>query len=237
MTQNTASALAPDEMPYPALTIAVFADGRCRQMAERLLHNGYRVLMFDDVAELLAVAADGCIDLAIVHVTTNAPDRRTLVPPLVEQCGVIVVTGQQGPDGETARVRALQVGADDVLPEPFGYIELLWRVQAVLRRSTQRSGPRVIGPLEVDSRRREARLRGRPVQLTPVEFQLLQALAHDPDAVQRRGELLKTVWRWPEADRARSRTLDLHASRLRRRLGRDGDLFVVAVRGIGYRLR
>lgn len=233
---GNSTAVAAPEHPPRLPTVAIYGTDRCRRMGEHLLHDRFRVVAVDDVQSMLESAAAGDVAVVVLEVTARTPERLAVVPWLAEVLRVIVVSGEPGRAGESARVLALKAGADDVLAEDFGYVELLWRVQAQLRRRHERPGVVRIGALEVDARRHEARLRGEPVQLTPVEFELLRALARDPGATHRREDLLSGIWQWPDASQARTRTLDLHASRLRQKLGRDGDEFVIAVRGVGYRL-
>jgi DNA-binding response OmpR family regulator len=143
---------------------------------------------------------------------------------------VIVVSGR---GAEVDRVRGFARGADDYLVKPFSYPELVARVRAVLRRARGRRvrGLLRAGELTVDPLTRSVRLGGRPVALSGKEFGLLRALAGEPERVFSKAELLRDVWgyRTPGA----SRTVDAHACRLRRKLGRR---YVVNVRGVGYRL-
>jgi DNA-binding response OmpR family regulator len=136
------------------------------------------------------------------------------------------------------RIRLLERGGDDVIKKPFAYPELRARIGAVLRRSqTSWRGRRTLraGPVVIDVRSREVRVRERPVRLSSLEYQLLLALAHEPERVFTREELLRKVW-GHSAD-SRTRTLDSHAFRLRRKLCEGGDeRLVVNVWGVGYRL-
>jgi DNA-binding response OmpR family regulator len=146
--------------------------------------------------------------------------------------GTPVVALTAGAD-EVARVRLLERGADDVIVKPYGYIELRARVAAVLRRCTPGRGraATVAGPVEIDRLKRRVRIHGREVHLSDVEFRLLEQLASDPTRVFTRAELMRDVWGYECP--TRSRTLDSHAYRLRRRL----DAGVVHnVWGVGYRL-
>ena len=146
---------------------------------------------------------------------------------------LLVVTGR---DGELDRLRGFERGADDYVVKPFSYGELRMRILAVLRRSRGRRGAGAlrVGELEIDPLAREARLRGTRVDLAQKEFALLHALACEPMRVFTKEELLRDVWgfRAPGA----TRTLDSHACRLRRKLGAQGDRFVVNVWGFGYKL-
>lgn len=146
---------------------------------------------------------------------------------------VIVLTGRAG---EADRVRGFQRGADDYLVKPFHYGELLGRVRAVLRRSQARSqrGVLRVGPLSVDPMTRAVTLDGRSVALSAKEFSLLHALAEDPTRVRSKEELLREVWGYVSI--GRTRTVDAHACRLRRKLAVSGRPWIVNVRGVGYRL-
>ena len=134
------------------------------------------------------------------------------------------------------RVRAFERGADDVLERPFVYAELLARIRAVLRRSSPPARERLVADdLVVDQRTRQVTIRGVPVELAGKEFELVLRLAGDPHRVFTKEELLRDVWGFRSL--GRTRTLDSHASRLRRKLCRaDSDRFVVNVWGVGYRL-
>jgi DNA-binding response OmpR family regulator len=145
---------------------------------------------------------------------------------------IIVVTAR----GEEAdRVVGLELGADDYVVKPFGLRELIARIRAVSRRADGRgsTGPLRVGGLAVDERARRATLDGRTLELTPKEFELLAALAHDPGAAVSRRRLLEEVWQttWLGS----SKTIDVHVASLRRKLGDPG--WIETVRGVGFRLR
>jgi len=145
---------------------------------------------------------------------------------------VIVLSGRSA---ITDRVRGLEAGADDYLVKPFSPDELRARVAAVLRRcSTQRDGPCRVGALEVDPLRRHVALGGREISLAKKEFGLLRVLASEPTRVFAKEELLEEVWGFRSP--TRTRTLDSHASRLRRKLDPVHGRYVVNCWGVGYRL-
>jgi DNA-binding response OmpR family regulator len=145
---------------------------------------------------------------------------------------VIVLTGR-GADAE--RVRGLDCGADDYLVKPLHYPELRARINAVLRRAGgRREGPCRVGDLVIDPVRRKVTVEGRDVALSNKEFSLLRVLASDPIRVFSKGELLHDVWGY--RTETRTRTLDSHASRLRRKLDPDAGRYVVNCWGVGYRL-
>jgi DNA-binding response OmpR family regulator len=134
------------------------------------------------------------------------------------------------------RVRAFARGCDDYVPRPFHYEELLARIRAVLRRASPPPRERLEArELFVDLRTRCAAVRGQQVSLAGKEFALLVKLATEPTRVWTKEQLLRDVWGFRSL--GRTRTLDSHASRLRRKLAAAGaDGYVVNVWGVGYRL-
>jgi two-component system response regulator MtrA len=131
------------------------------------------------------------------------------------------------------KVRALQLGADDYMTKPFWPEELVERVRARLRRPTLARGAVVeVGALRIDLDTHEVHVRGERVDLTRVEFDFLAMLAERPGAALTRRKIAERVLD-PERDGS-ERTLDVHVSRLRKKLGRG--TFVETVWGIGYRL-
>jgi two-component system response regulator MtrA len=133
-----------------------------------------------------------------------------------------------------SKVRGLKLGADDYMTKPFWPEELVERVRARLRRPTMhRAGVVEVGPISIDPAAMEVRVRGKPVEMTRVELELLHALA------RRAGEALTRQWLVDnvlDPDReGTARTLDVHVSRLRKKLGPDNS--IETVWGIGYRLK
>ncbi len=148
------------------------------------------------------------------------------------ELAVIVLSGRSS---DADRLRGLECGADDYVIKPFAVQEVVARIRAVLRRRDgRRAGPLRVGEIVVDPSRREVRVAGEPVQLANKEFTLLRTLAAEPTRVFTKAELLRDVWGYRSL--GRTRTLDSHASRLRRKLDPEHGRYVVNCWGVGYRL-
>jgi DNA-binding response OmpR family regulator len=148
----------------------------------------------------------------------------------------VIVLGHAEAD-PVDRVRAFRRGCDDYVARPFHYDELVERIRAVLRRASAPEREQLVaGPLEIDLATRVVRVAGLAVALSQKEYALLVRLAREPKRVFTKDQLLREVWGYQL--QARTRTLDSHASRLRRKL-RDADPgtpYVDNVWGVGYRL-
>ena len=226
-------------------TILVVEDDRPtrRFLVDNLRADGYAPITATTVDEALATANEQYPDLILVDLGLPGRDGLELLEEIRDADGVasridptvplLVVTGRAN---ELNRLRTFDRGADDVVAKPFSYPELRARIGALLRRSALRArrGRLRVGALEVDPAARTAHLNGRAVPLSQKEFGLLRVLASDPIRVFTKEELLRQVWGYRSI--GSTRTLDSHACRLRRKLARDGDAFVVNVWGVGYRL-
>ena len=136
---------------------------------------------------------------------------------------------------EVDRVLGLQAGSDDYLVKPYGFRELMARIEAVMRRARPSAVlDRVIehGPLHIDTLSREVRMRDRVVPVTRKEFDLLYLLASQPRTVVPRQQIMSQIWQdvWSES----TRTIDTHVSSLRSKLGCGS--WIVTVRGVGFQL-
>ena len=133
-------------------------------------------------------------------------------------------------------MRALDRGADDVVGRPFAYEELLARIRALIRRTSPAAGDVLVaGDLVIDRPTRRVRVRDVSVDLSAKEFELVAKLASEPYRVFTKEELLREVWGYRAL--GRTRTLESHASRVRKKLCVDAaDTFVVNVWGVGYRM-
>jgi len=212
-------------------------------LADNLTVDGYDILTTDCVRDALRLLATKFPDLAVVDL--GLPDRdglellRDVRDPdsaagrIDRHIPVLVISGRAG---ELDRLRGFERGCDDYVTKPFSYPELRARIEALLRRTERKEtrGLLRVGPIQIDPLARQAWLSGSLLELSKKEFSLLRALASDPTRVFTREELLRGVWGY--ATIGRTRTLDSHAYRLRRKLGEGGDRFVVNVWGVGYRL-
>jgi DNA-binding response OmpR family regulator len=181
-----------------------------------------------DVVLLDAVLPDGSGFEVCSRLREGAPGRawNRDVP-------VIMVAERSEP---VDRLRGFARGCDDYVPVPFVYEELLARIRAVLRR-TSRPTHRLlsIDGLTIDTATRAVRVDGERVCLSAKEYDLLVALADEPERVFSKEDLLRDVWGFRSM--GRTRTLDSHASRLRRKLNSHGNpTYVLNVWGVGYRL-
>lgn len=164
--------------------------------------------------------------------------KRIRQTPGLSQVPVMMLTAR---DSELDTVTALDGGADDYLAKPFGMMEMVSRVRALLRRAPSRAAASAavsdvmnLGPLSLSPSRHEVSLEGKPLNLTVREFDLLSFLMRSPGVVFNRETLLQRVWGW-DFDGG-SRTVDVHVQTLRQKLGDHAEL-IETVRGVGYRLR
>lgn len=135
---------------------------------------------------------------------------------------------------ETDKVVGLELGADDYITKPFSPKEFVARVRAVLRRREKRPEPAIeIGNIKIDLEKYEVTVKGKKVELTPTEFNLLKILSENEGKVFTRDELLDNLWGAEKT--VIDRTIDVHIKHLREKLGLAGHL-IKNVRGIGYKI-
>lgn len=136
---------------------------------------------------------------------------------------------------EYDKVKGLDLGADDYVTKPFGMMELVSRIKAVIRRtsSDNKSGPISVSGVTLDVKRHEVRVDGDLVTLTLKEFDLLYLLMKNKNIVMTRDKILETVWSYDFG--GETRTVDVHIRTLRQKLGSAGDI-IETIRGVGYRV-
>jgi DNA-binding response OmpR family regulator len=215
-------------------------DPKIKEAVEKTLSlgEGFTLKWVSDPAKALAEAVEGRPDLILLDVRLPGGDGRVVLKSLKAHAvaGSIPVIMLTGMSSEGDKVVGLNLGADDYLVKPFGALELLARIQAVLRRAgaRQAGGRRVgAGGLEVDAEARVVRLDGKELKLQPREFEVLFLLAsHAGKALERRFLIENTSSYGADAE---TRSLDTHIKNIRKKLGRRADM-IVTVPKVGYRL-
>jgi DNA-binding response OmpR family regulator len=229
----------------PAGTILVVEDHHATRtfIADNLAADGFEPVEAEGVADAQRLLKARLPDLVLLDLGLADGDGLDLMR-LIRDSDAIA--GRLDPDiplvilsgrgTELDRLRGFEKGCDDYLVKPFSYTELRARIQAVLRRSRRRlrQGRVRVGSLEIDPASREVWVAGEPVELSKKEFALLRALASDPTRVFTREELLRGVWGFRSM--CPTRTVDSHAHRLRGKINRGKDKFIINVWGVGYRL-
>ena len=160
--------------------------------------------------------------------------KRLKFKEATQQIPILILTARSG---ETDRILGLELGADDYLPKPFSPRELVLRVQAILRRLEnlpKLQPPLELGPLSIDVGSHRVFLADAELDLTSIEFKLLQYLAERPGKIARREDLLTNVWGYNYS--GGTRTVDTHVQRLRGKLGAYAP-WIETVRGVGYRFQ
>ncbi|MCL6551876.1 MAG: response regulator transcription factor [Firmicutes bacterium] len=206
-----------------------------------LLQEGFEVTTAGDGHAALARARAERPDLVILDLMLPGLDGMEVCRQLRREGSVpiIMLTARSG---EVERVEGLERGADDYVTKPFSPRELVARVKAVLRRRAREVAPPSQEPLQVGDLRldpvtHEVTLRGRPVELTAREFDLLRLFMRYPNRVFTRDFLLEHLW--GHDFYGSTRTVDMHVSRLREKIEDDpvAPTYIVTVRGVGYKLR
>ena len=207
-------------------------------LAEALGREGFDTDIAGTAAEALELAGKNAHDLVLLDIML--PDgsgfdvcrelRRTSDVPIV----MLTARGD-----EADRVVGLEMGADDYVVKPFSAREVVARIRAVLRRAgaarAERSGAIEIGEVTLDPKRHSAALAGQELELSRKEFELLHRLMRDAGSVVTREQLIEDVWdmNWFGS----TKTLDVHVSSLRRKIGDDpsSPRYVHTIRGVGFR--
>jgi two-component system OmpR family response regulator len=210
-------------------------DDRLAHLLARLLaEDRYVVELAATGEDGLAMAVDGIDavildvglpDISGLEVARRIRSRRSKVP-------ILMLTAR---DAVADRVDGLDAGADDYLVKPFAFAELAARLRALTRRLP--SAPMMTlacGPICIDEARHDIRVAGKPIELSPREYSLLECLMRHPDQVLTRDHLLDHAW--PFGVAVTPNSVDAYVKLLRRKLGADGARHLETVRGIGYRL-
>lgn len=216
-------------------------DAGIRELVIYSLENtGTDARGFESGKELFDVlSGENLPDLILLDIMLPGEDGVSILKklrrnPETEKIPVILLTAK---DTEYDKVIGLDSGADDYVTKPFGIMELISRIKAVLRRSGNSSNPTksdiyVIKDVVLDSKRHTVTAGGNPVELTLKEFELLKLLMKNEGNVITRDILLEQIWGY-DFD-GETRTIDVHIRTLRQKLGQSGEI-VKTVRGVGYR--
>ena len=201
--------------------------------------SGYQPYVASDGKEALKIMDEVEIDAIILDVMLPGEDGMELLRKLkaskkTKDIPVIMVTAK---GAEYDKVKGLDAGADDYVTKPFGMMELISRIKAVLRRSAKGSisseDTFEIGEIRLDPKKHEVTVHGEVVNLTLKEYELLKRLMKNSNIVLTRDQLLEDIWGY-DFD-GETRTVDVHVRTLRQKLGDAGEQ-IETVRGVGYRM-
>lgn len=199
----------------------------------------FQVMGFENAASFYKRMKEQQPDLILLDIMLPDEDGVSILKKLksrpdTENIPVIMMTAKSS---EYDKVLGLDSGADDYITKPFGVMELISRVKAVIRRSDRSKGSAgevlKIGELVLDEQKHEVYARGQAVSLTFKEFELLSYLMKNRGLVLSRDKILNTIWNYEYE--GESRTVDVHIGSLRQKLGICGD-FIKTIRGIGYKI-
>lgn len=199
--------------------------------------SGYEAKGMANGKELKKALKEEIPDLILLDIMLPGEDGYAVLEylkgrPDTQDIPVIMVTAKEA---EYDKVRGLEGGADDFITKPFGMMEFLARVKAVLRRTKKQEIPREYHykELTVDMKSRKVWENGRSVDLTLKEFELLRYLLENQGTVLSREKILEKIWGYEIY--GETRTVDVHIRTLRQKLGKSGSL-IETVRGVGYRI-
>ena len=202
-----------------------------------LVTTGFDAKGFADGAAFMEALALDTPELILLDIMLPGEDGMEILRKLkkadkTKNIPVIMVTAK---GTEYDKVIGLDTGADDYVTKPFGMMELVSRIKAVLRRSNAASEKNVFRwkGVELDSQKHEVTADGKQVVLTLKEFELLECLMRNQNIVLSRDRLLEEIWDY--GFDGETRTVDVHIRTLRQKLGDKGDL-IETVRGVGYRI-
>ena len=215
-------------------------DSNIRELVVYTLETtGFQARGFEEGKSFLEALALETPDLILMDIMLPGEDGISLLKRLknsstTRDIPVIMVTAK---GAEYDKVKGLDLGADDYVTKPFGMMELVSRIKAVLRRSgaAKKKAEDIIvsGNLEINTKKHEVRADGEVVGLTLKEYELLKRLMENPNIVMTRDSLLEEIWGY-DFD-GETRTVDVHIRTLRQKLGKCGER-VETVRGVGYRI-
>jgi len=215
-------------------------DSNIRELVVYTLEStGFKARGYEDGSSFLKALALETPELILLDIMLPGEDGMELLKklkasPKTRDIPVIMVTAK---GAEYDKVRGLDSGADDYVTKPFGMMELVSRIKAVLRRSSSLSARNedtiVLGDIEINTKKHEVTAGGEVVNLTLKEYELLKRLMKNSNIVLTRDQLLEDIWGY-DFD-GETRTVDVHVRTLRQKLGKSGER-IETVRGVGYRM-
>lgn len=219
-----------------ALIYIVEDDKNIREIESIALKNsGYQVMMFEFARDFMEALEKQLPDLLLLDIMLPDADGLEIVESLRQKAAtkelpVIMVTAKTA---EIDKVKGLDIGADDYLTKPFGIMELISRVKALLRRTNREQMDKVltIGEVCLDDERHKVTVQNEGCELTYKEYELLKLLMMNTGIVTSRDEILDKVW--GTNFEGESRTLDMHIKTLRQKLQSAGGM-IKTVRNVGY---
>ena len=203
-----------------------------------LTQEGHHILKAYDGEQAIRVLKNNPVDLLIIDVMMPKLDgiRATLK---IREKNVLPIIILSAKSEDADKILGLNVGADDYVTKPFGMMELISRIKAVLRRSGKQQDKTKlsVGGISLDTKKHEVKVDGEQVVLTLKEFELLEKLMRNQGIVLTRDQLLTEIWGY-DFD-GETRTVDVHVRTLRQKLGDDpsNPKYIKTVRGVGYVLR
>jgi len=210
-------------------------------LAEYFRRLGFDVYEHESGQSALEPASTGGFDCLILDVSMPGMSGLELLKKIRDRGIHTAALFLTAHDALSDKVAGFEAGADDYLAKPFSPRELEYRVEALLRRSAKLQpvveGERIeVGDLVIDKRRHEVTRSGKLIELTPLEFQILELLATEPGRAWSRNALLDQVWSTDYE--GYQRNIDPHINRLRKKLETDpkDPQYVLTVRGVGYKL-
>jgi DNA-binding response OmpR family regulator len=225
-------------------SVLIVEDDEAMSVALRdgFVYEGYAVTVAGDGEAGLRLAREATPDLVVLDVMLPRMNGLDVCRRLRGDGSAVPIIMLTARGQEADKVRGLKLGADDYVTKPFGFLELLARVEAVLRRcgppesAGGSRGVHRLGELEIDFRRHEARRAGCPLDLTAREFQLLAYFLRHRGEVVTREALLEQVWGYQQTPL--TRTVDMHIAKLRKKIEPDpaDPRLILTVHRLGYKL-
>ena len=198
-----------------------------------LNHSGFEAKGFERGEDLFPALKVCRPQLILLDVMLPGEDGITILKRIKAGGNSVTVIMVTAKSAEYDKVVGLDCGADDYITKPFGMMELLSRIRAVLRRCAPLKSIIAMGGVVLDNEAHTVTVKGRPVELTYKEFELLRCLMENPGKVFTRDMLLERIWGYDFG--GETRTVDVHVRTLRQKL--DGADIVKTIRGVGYSAR